>query len=338
MSYKIASALLGVLAFATPHSAVSAELPTLRYGGGGDGLPQLPLVIAQKEGFFTKEGLNFEVVKNAATGPDSNSQAALKGYEASIERGGRADMTGANAGFFIDAVLNGSDAVAIGVVTANPVYSLIVRPEIKTYADLKGKTITLTAPWDGITLTSRALLAKHGIGRSDFKFEAIKMSDARLECMKAGKCAAIVAVHPTDIQAINMGLGFHRLGTTLEAGPVTFYIDVVRREWAKTNKDTIVRFLRAQADAMRFIHDPKNRDEVAKTIAEGTHVSQEIVNQLVDTYADPKMRVLPKQGELDMASFNNLLQFAKDSGNWDKPFPPAEKFVDLSFAKAAGIQ
>ena len=337
MSYRTACALLGVLAFGTAQSAVSAELPTLRYGGG-EGLTHIPFLIAQKKGFFAKEGIRIEVIKNAIAGPDSGSQAAMKGYEPSIERGGLADMAAANGGFFIDAVLNGSDAVAVGVETANPVYSLIVRPEIKTYADLKGKVITLTAPWDGITLTSRALLAKHGIGRNDFKFEAIKMSVARLECMKAGKCAAIVAVTPTDIEAINLGLGFHSLGTTFEAGPVTFYIDVVRREWAKTHADTIVRFLRAEADALRFINDPKNHDEVAQTITDASKAPPDIAKQLVATYMDPKLRVLPKQGELDMASFNNLLQFAKDSGNWDKPFPPAEKFVDLSYAKAAGIQ
>ena len=113
----------------------------------------------------------------------------------------------ANGGFFIDAVLNGSEAVAIGTMTANPIYSLIVRPEIETYDDLRGRTITLTAPWDGITLTALALLARNGIGPDDFNFEAIRMSDARLECMRSGQCAAIIAVQPIDIHAIDLGLG-----------------------------------------------------------------------------------------------------------------------------------
>jgi ABC-type nitrate/sulfonate/bicarbonate transport system substrate-binding protein len=312
-------------------------MPTLRYGGG-DGLPHLPLIIAQKEGYFAKEGVQVEVIKNPITGPDSNSQAAMKGYDPAIERDGLADMTAANGGFFIDAVLNGSNAVAVSVQTANPVYSLIVRPEIKSYADLKGKVITLTAPWDSITLTSRALLAKHGIDRSDFKFEAIKMSDARLACMQKGDCAAIVAVQPTDDQAIAMGQGFHRLGTVYEAGPVTFYIDVVRRDWAAAHKDTVVRYLRAQADAVRFIHDPKNRDVVAATIGALVHAPKSIVDQLIAAYEDPKLRILSDHGEFDMASFENLLRFAKDSGNYNKPFPPMEKFVDLSYVRAAGNQ
>jgi ABC-type nitrate/sulfonate/bicarbonate transport system substrate-binding protein len=337
MKYRGACAFVGVAIAAAANSAVGAELPTLRYGGD-EGLPHLPLIIAQKQGFFAKEGVQVEVIKNPITGPDSNSQAAMKGYDPAIERGGLADMTAVNGGFFIDAVLNGSDAVVVGVQTANPVYSLVVRPEIKSYADLKGKTITLTAPWDSITLTSRALLAKNGVGHDQFKFEAIKMSDARLECMKQGPCAAIMAVQPTDSQAVKMGLGFRILGRTIEAGPVTFYMDAVRREWAKTHQDAIVRYLRAEADAIRFIHDPKNRAEVAKAIAEVSRAPKDMIDQLLEEYADPSLHILSDHGEFDVAGFDNLLRFAKESGNWDKPFPSADKFVDLTYVKAAGNQ
>src|SRR5580765_4705628 len=85
-------------------------------------------------------------------------------------------------------------------------------------------------------------------------------------------------------------------------------------------------------------HAVHSRSQVSRIIKEITGEPQAIVDQLVANYADPKLRILPRQGELDMASFNNLLHFAKDAGYTDKPFPPTEKFVDLTFAKAAGIQ
>jgi ABC-type nitrate/sulfonate/bicarbonate transport system substrate-binding protein len=76
MKYRNACACVGVVMAAAANSAVGAELPTLRYGGS-DGLPHLPLIIAQKQGFFAKEGVQVEVIKNPITGPDSNSQAAM---------------------------------------------------------------------------------------------------------------------------------------------------------------------------------------------------------------------------------------------------------------------
>ncbi len=335
MISKTALALLGVLAFAAAESAAGAELPTLRYVQGADNahsLSQLPMTIARQEGFFAREGVRVEFFKNS----ESNSAAAEKGYNPSIERGGPGDMTVVSGGYFINAVLNGSDAVAVSAQTANPVYSLIARPEIKNFADLKGKEITLTAPWDTITLTSRKLLAIHGIGPTDFKFKYVKMSDARFECMKAGECAAIVGGQPVDIKAIKMG--YHRLGITNEAGPVIYDIEIVRRDWAKTHKDTLVRYLRAAADAMRFLNDPKNRDEVTKTVRDLTGEPQDVVNEIMANYENPKLRILPRQAELDMPSFEHLLELVKEAGLYPKPLPPAERFVDLSYAKAAGIQ
>ena len=240
MNCKLISALFGILVFGVAQTALSAEMPTLRYvaGGNSTSLSRLPITVAQMKGFYEREGLRVEFVTNS----ESNSAAASQGYNPSIERGGPGDITTISGGFFVHAVLSGSDAVAISSQTANPIYSLIVRPEIRTFADLRGKEITLTAPWDTITVTTRKLLAMHGIGPSDFQFKRIRNSDARLESLQSGECAAISAGQPHDIKAINMGLGYRRLGTTNEAGPVIFNIEIVRREWAEENRDTLVRY------------------------------------------------------------------------------------------------
>ncbi len=336
MNCKIISALCGILVFVSAQSALSAEMPILRYvaGGNSTSLSQLPITVAQMKGYFEREGLRVEFVTNS----ESNSAAAPQGYNPSIERGGPGDITTVSGGFFIHAVLSGSDAVAISAQTANPVYSLIVRPEIRTFNDLRGKEITLTAPWDTITVTTRKLLAMHGIGSSDFQFKRIRNSDARLECLQSGECAAITAGQPHDIKAINMGLGYHRLGITNEAGPVIFNIEIVRREWAEDNRDTLVRYLRAAASAMRFLNDPNNRQEVMEIIGEITGEPQEIVEEIMASYEDPSLRILPRQAELDMESLQHLLELIDEAGLHSEPLPPAEHFVDLSYAQAAGIR
>ena len=334
MKYSIAYGLLGLLTFGTAERALSAELPTLRYAVGAyyGAVAQLPNVIAQQKGFFAREGLRVEIIKRKESTPG----ALEHGHIEAIDSGGPADMGVIPNAQFIEAVLNGSDAVAVSAQSANPVHSLIVRPEIKTFADLKGKEITLTAPWDAITLTSQKFLAIHGIGPTDVHIKSIGGTEARMACLKAGECAAVSLAQPADIDAIRMG--YHRLGVSNEAGLVIMNVEVVRRDWAQKNKDTLVRYLRAEADTMRFIHDPKNRDEVAKTLAELTHEPPEAVNEMMANFENPKLRVLTKQGELDMPSFRHVLELVKESGVYSKPLPPAEHFVDLSYAKAAGIQ
>jgi ABC-type nitrate/sulfonate/bicarbonate transport system substrate-binding protein len=334
MIYKFLSVFLGLISTGLAQSASSAELPTLRYAQSpfAVGIGQLPLTIAKQKGFFAREGLHVELVRETR----SNAGAIEQGYLPALERGGSADMAAIPNGQFVEAVLNGSHAVAVAAQLANPVYSLIVRPEIKSFADLKGKEITLTAPWDAISLTTRRLLAIHGIGPPDIRVKSIGGTEGRFACLKAGECAATSLGQPADIDAIKMG--YHRLGTSSEVGPAIFNMEVVTSEWAKNNRDTLIRYLRADADAMRFISDPKNRNEVAKTISELTHEPPDAVNEMMANFENPRLHVLTKQGEVDMSGFRHVLELIKDSGLYSKPIPPAEHFVDLSYAKAAGIE
>src|SRR5881397_2831466 len=93
--------------------------------------------------------------------------------------------------YLIQAVLKGSDAVAILSQTTNPVYSLIVKPEIKSFADLKGKVVGLSTPGDTITLATVRLLRLKGIKPPDFQAKAIVGTGARFDCVKSAECAAV---------------------------------------------------------------------------------------------------------------------------------------------------
>ena len=190
---------LGVLAFVISPKAAAEDMPLLRYAIGSEdthSLSQLPTEVAQRKKLFDREGVHVEFVRNSA----SNSRAAAEGYNPSIERGGPADMTRVSAGYFIHAVLKGSDAVIVATQTNNPVYSIIAAPEIRTFADLKGKVIALTSPWDTITLTSRKLLAMHGLGANDFQVEgSIRGSQSRFACMQAADVPpTALAILPTS--------------------------------------------------------------------------------------------------------------------------------------------
>src|SRR6266478_1515120 len=143
-------------------AAYAAELITLRYGqnaASAGSLSSLPLTVAQRKGFFVREGLNLDVVP--IPGGTDRIVAALDKGE--IDAGKNATP------YLIQAVLKGSDVVAFMSQTTNPVYSLIVRPEIKSFADLKGKVIGLSTPGDTITLATVRLLRLKGIKPPDFQ-------------------------------------------------------------------------------------------------------------------------------------------------------------------------
>jgi NitT/TauT family transport system substrate-binding protein len=311
-------------------AAYAAELITLRYGqnaASAGSLSSLPLTVAERKGFFVREGINLDVVP--IPGGTDRIVAALDKGE--IDAGKNATP------YLIQAVLKGSDAVAIVAQTTNPVYSLIVRPEIKSFADLNGKMIGLSTPGDTITLATVRLLAAKGIKASDFRAKAVVGTGARFDCLKSGECVAVPMGQPEDLGAIKQG--FPRLGFTYEAGAdLIFNVDMTRRTWGEKNQDTLVRFVRAFAASYEYMNDPKNRGDLTSLVKDSLKISNEIAREIFAPYLESDKNILPKRGELSLSAFNRVLTLMGEAGVIATPVPSAERFVDLRYLKAAGIQ
>lgn len=322
--------IIAAMVCASWHNAVAAELVTLRYGQNATStgsLSSLPLTVAERKGFFIREGLNLEVVPIAG-GTDRIVAALDKGE---IDAGKNATP------YLVQAVLKGSDAVAVIAQTTNPVYSLIVRPEIKSFADLKGKVIGLSTAGDTITLSAVRLLASKGIKAADFRAKAVVGTPARFDCLKSAECAAVPMGQPEDLDAIKQG--YPRLGFTYEAGAdLIFNVDMARRAWGEKNKDTLVRLVRGFAVSYQFMNDAKNHDEILNIVKESLKIPEESARQIFAPYAEPARNVLPRRGELDLQAFDRVLSLMGEAGVIPTPVAPATRFVDLQYLKAAGIQ
>jgi ABC-type nitrate/sulfonate/bicarbonate transport system substrate-binding protein len=329
MNLRILS-VVALLCASLPGAARSDEPITLRYGqnaAAATGLSSLPLTVAQRKNFFAREGINLVVVP--IQGGTDRIVAALDKGE--IDAGKNATP------YLIQAVLKGSDAVAIMSQTSNPVYSLIAGPEIKTFADLKGRTLGLSTPGDTITLSSLRLLALKHVEMTDFATKVVVGTAARFQCLRSGECAAVPMGQPEDLAAIKDG--FPRLAFIYEAGAdLIFNVDMARRGWGERNKDTLVRYVRAMASAYGFMNEPKNRDEVTRIIVETGGVSAAVAAEIFAPYLEPDKNVLPRRGEMDLAAFNRVTSLMAEVGAIPAPAPPAERFVDLQYLKAAGIQ
>ncbi len=239
--------------------------------------------------------------------------------------------------YLIRAVLSGSDATAIAGETANPVYSLIVKPQIQSFAELRGKTLGLSLPVDTISISMRKLLALNGLGKGDYSVKELVGTPVRFECLKRGECDAVPLGQPEDFIAIDGG--YRRLGVSTDAvAAFQFQVIAARRAWAQTNKDAVVRFVRGLAVAFRFIHDRANRGEVATAFVELTGSSDQIARQTLVLYFEPDRGVVPKQAEIDLKGLAQVIAFMGDGGTINPPLPQPERFVDLQYLRAAGAQ
>ena len=324
-------AALALLACLAGTQRGRAEPIKLRYGqaySAARSIFSLPVAIADREGFFAREGLKVELLQPIPGGAD-NQITALDNDSV--------DVTHVATPFLIRAALNGSDAVAIVAEFNNPIYSVIAKPEISDIAGLKGRVMALADEYGTISLSTRKLLALHGVQRGEFGARVIEGTSGRWACLRRGDCDAVVLGQPQDL--IAMEQGFRLLGSSTEAVPELLYtVTAVRRSWAEANKDAMVRYVRALAGAFKFIRDGANRDRVAQVVMQSTNASEKVAQQTLALFFEPERGVLPKQGEIDLNGLAQVIAMLGEAGALKPPLPKPEQFVDLQYLRAAGVQ
>jgi ABC-type nitrate/sulfonate/bicarbonate transport system substrate-binding protein len=308
----------------------AADVVTLRYGqipSTMRSVSSLYLFVAQRQGFFAREDLKLELVPIA--GGTDKMVAALDQ--------GAVDVAQTATPYLIRAALAGSDAVAIAGETANPIYSLIAKPQIQSVAELKGRVVGLSLPIDTISISMRKLLALKGLNSTDYRVKELVGTPVRFDCLKRGECDAVPLGQPEDFVAIAQG--YRRLALSTEAvAAFQFQVVAARRAWAQANKDVIVRFVRALGAAFGFIRDGANRDEVVKAIVDLTGSSEAIARQTLALYFEPDKGVMPKRAEINLEGLAQVIAFIEEGGVIKPPRPVPERFVDLQYLRAAGAQ
>jgi ABC-type nitrate/sulfonate/bicarbonate transport system substrate-binding protein len=329
-SVALLAAWLGVVVATTAGAHASESAPVaLRLGFNANSarnMAEIPNVVAERKGFFAREGLIVTMVPLMGT---THMVAALDK--------GDVDATGTASPYMIQAVLKGSDAAAVIGGVANTIYSLIAKPDIRTIDDLKGKLVAISAPPDTITLSTRMLLDRNGLKDGDYRTKEIIGSSQRADCLAGGTCDAVPLGQPDDI--VFERKGFRKLGDSLEVMPnLQFNVIAVRRSWAAAHKPIVVALARAYGDTFRYLHDPANRDDVTKTIVDITGVSEPVARAVLALYYRPDRGVMPKQGEINMAGMAEVIALLGAAGQIAKPLPPVQRFVDLRYLEAAGLQ
>jgi ABC-type nitrate/sulfonate/bicarbonate transport system substrate-binding protein len=329
LANRIVIAVLALIVIAIP--AAAAQPMPLRYCqaySAARSIFSLPVSIAERYSFFRREGLNFKLIVPIPGGSDKMIDAL---------HDDTCDVTHVAVPFLIRAALGGSDAVAITAEFTNPIYSLVVKSEIKSYNDLKEKLIGLADEAGTISISTRKLLAMHGVRAGDFRVKIIEGTPARWSCLRRGECDAVPLGQPQDLLALKEG--FQMLGISTDAVPDFLYtVTAARRSWAAQHQDAVTRYIRAMGAAFKFLRAPANRQSVIKTIVESTDTPADIARQTLQLFFEPERNVLPHRGEINLKGLSQVLAFMAEAGLLKGPLPPADRFVDLHYLQAAGVK
>jgi ABC-type nitrate/sulfonate/bicarbonate transport system substrate-binding protein len=214
----------------------------------------------------------------------------------------------------------------------NAFLRFVVQGDIKTYTDLKGKTITIDAMTTGFAFVLRKMLAENGIAESDVTWERAGGVMQRWEALKAGKHTGTLLLTPFDLLAEKVGL------RVLQKASDVFpryqgIVGATRRSWAKKNPETLTRFIRAYLDALKWLF--ANRDAAAQILVEKVpNMTPELAAATCEIFL-AKSGGFEPEAKLDMEGFKKVLELRSEYGKPQKTLSDPAKYIDLSYYEAA---
>jgi NitT/TauT family transport system substrate-binding protein len=242
---------------------------------------QAPLWVAKQEHIFQKNGLDVELVY---IGGGSIVTNALLTGDVQFAR------LGANA--VLQASIRGADLKIIANTMNTLVTYMMVRPEIKTLKDLKGKKIGVTRFGGNVDYALDLLLKKEGLQRGKDVIVLQTGGNPQLVgSLKAGSVDAGILSSPTNLQAARLGMkelfDFSDLGIAYPAS-----IIAANHQYLVENSDTVLRFMRAYCEGIhRVLNDPK---ATMKAIARYSgEKDQEILAEVYRVYGVKHLERIP---------------------------------------------
>ena len=299
------------------HAQQSSKLTPINYGNIVLTASTWPFLIAEQEGFFVKESIDF---KRIIGGNTTATTQALVGGSTDIAQMNLVNLLGANSA--------GADLVVIAGDSTVPIYTLIVHPSIKSYADLKGKRLAVTGPTDPLNYIFARMLAANGLTPADYELIGLGGAPQRLAAVQNGGVAGALVNQPSDF--IALASGFNSLGLSTDyVDNFQYTITGARRDWAQKNRALVVRFLRAYVKSCAFFYDPKNKEAAVRALAERTKSDKDEAEKTYALYMKTQ-KTIPRDGGIDPQGARKVAENWKDFGLQKAP-PPVDNVIDLSY-------
>ena len=311
---------------ATPAAPIPGAIQVISFGGGFN----LPLWAARDQGFFKKHGIEVQhtitadskqVFSGLMEGKYHVAITALDNILAYQEGQGelKFDPPSDFFGFM------GSD---------DGFLSLVAAPDVKSFADLKGKTISVDAMSNGFSFALRDMLARNGIKESDVQWARAGGTDRRFAALMEGQHAATMLRAPFDLQAKNRG--FNQLATTRSTiGNYMGIVGASRRSWAASNEAQVVSFIRAYRDAIRWLKMPENRPQAQALLMKYVpNMNAQIAAQSGDLLLDPQSGFF-SDVQLDDKGIQAVMDLRSKLGESTQKLTDPSKYIDKRYWQKA---
>ena len=283
----------------------------------------LPFMVADSIGAFTQEGLTVDA---SVVGTSPLIMAAVIG--------GSLDIGVPSMDAHIRAVERGGNVSWFMSQFAPPIYGLLARPNITSYADLRGQTIMVDTPGGTTFYFTRRMLSQAGLSPDDYNLVFAAATPDRLSALVAGGVAAAMLLQPFDFAAERQG--YPRLGNSNEVvRDYEFVGYTARPDWLRSNEATVARFIRGYVAGQRWLYDSANKERAIQVLSERTRQTSEDARATYELYVE-RERSFPLGGRVNPAGVQGVLDALVYMGEMTAPTPPISKYVDPTYVERYG--
>jgi ABC-type nitrate/sulfonate/bicarbonate transport system substrate-binding protein len=238
-------------------SAVGAEARKITLSYSAVSMTWFPVKVAVEKGFFRKEGLEPQLIQmngNVATVALANDHIDFS--------------------LNISPVLNGAmQGLGLKLVTAlntRPLFSLVVRPEIQSPADLKGKVFAVSSFGNTQAILTEKHLQHLGLKKGEYQLLAMGATPARIAAIEKNIVQGSLMPLPANVQMENRG--YRILGNTAEiiTHPIAglgAHVDKIKKD-----PDLIKKTIRASLRSLQLLQT--NPMETTKIVMDWTRASE----------------------------------------------------------------
>jgi ABC-type nitrate/sulfonate/bicarbonate transport system substrate-binding protein len=263
--------LLVTLANANPSFAQTPD--KVKIGLPDFSISFLPLRVAQSQGLYQGEGLEVELIRI------SNPVAMIALMNKEIDYA-------VSTGSVLASAVRGLPLRVVMYSLRTPLHALLVKPEIKSLQEIRGKVIGVaTGTTEGIL---RAMMAHAKLTEQDVKILLISESSSRLNALSVGRMDGAILPPPFSVRGEKMGL--RRL---MAAGEVPEIADAriafpppaglgVHNDKLQSQPQQIRQMVRATLKGHDFIRERKN--DTVKIISDWLKVDSSIAAGSYDAY------------------------------------------------------
>lgn len=249
--------LLFVLDFLAASPLFGAATPKTTFSYSAVSMTWFPVKVAVEKGFFRNEGLDPELIQmngNVATVALAN---------------GHIDFS-LNLSPVLNGAMQGLGLKLVGVLNTRPLFSLVVRPEIQSATDLKGKVFAVSSFGNTQAILTEKHLQHFGLKKGEYQLLALGATPSRIAAIERNIVQGSLMPLPANVQMENRG--YRILGNTAEIVTHPIAGLGVHEDKIKKDPETIKKTLRACLRSLQLLQS--NPKETLKILMDWTGASE----------------------------------------------------------------